>query len=216
MELTNKQVELAVQAFVAKFGPADSLEGIAEQQKIAMRAAAPFLQAPWSEPTEGAIGSAAIDLFGTARDVDVLVTTDICKQFVRRRNAALAPKPVDIPRFDFNPHDGEAGMELSPEGEYVRYADIVEAVGKAPYPEFHFGFTGFNPIESAANDHMYQTVVLDRPAPPREGFKKNSADMPKDFRRQVIATELCALGVDVKIGFTAADRILAALDEVKS
>lgn len=46
---------------------------------------------------------------------------------------------------------------------------------------------------------------------------RNAALAPKqaDFRRQVIATELGALGIDVVLGFKAADKILAALDEVK-
>lgn len=68
-----------------------------DQKDIArcLRAAAPFLQLSWDEPTEGAIGAAAIDLFGSSRNVDLLVTLDVCKQFVRRRNAALLPNPVD-------------------------------------------------------------------------------------------------------------------------
>jgi hypothetical protein len=30
---------------------------------------------------------------------------------------------MTVDRYDFNPHPGEAGMELSPTGEYVRYED---------------------------------------------------------------------------------------------
>lgn len=212
MELTNDQVELAVQAFVAEFGPADSLEGIAEQRKIAMRAAAPFLQLPWDEPSTDELGSCFTTAYKkdgyspTQMDINFILTW-----FVRRRNAALAPNPVD-PRINAiarvlqenSPLWGKSGTDLAEK--------VIAALDEKPEPEFKFGF---NPLESSANDHMYRNSVLAQPAPPREEFKKNPADMPKDFRRQVIATELCALGVDVKIGFTAADRILAALDEVK-
>lgn len=30
---------------------------------------------------------------------------------------------AEVKRYDFNPHDGEAGMEESADGEYVKYED---------------------------------------------------------------------------------------------
>jgi hypothetical protein len=71
-ELTEQQIEQAIAAF--------GNYAVAER----MRRAAPFLQLPWDEPTEEEIDNAG------RRGIESAL-----REFVRRRNAALQPKPVD-------------------------------------------------------------------------------------------------------------------------
>ena len=37
-----------------------------------------------------------------------------------------------VKRFDFNPHDGEVGMEESADGDYIRYRDMVDLLNNTP------------------------------------------------------------------------------------
>ena len=74
-ELTEQQIEQAIAAF--------GNYAVAER----MRRAAPFLQLPWDEPTEEEIDNAG------RRNIESAL-----REFVRRRNAALQPKPVDLRR----------------------------------------------------------------------------------------------------------------------
>lgn len=83
-ELTNEQVDKALKACEGKFLG----KGI--------RAAAPFLQLPWDEPSE----DEAKVIHSTNLGMSLTATFDQCKwnvlrEFVDRRNAALMPKPVD-------------------------------------------------------------------------------------------------------------------------
>ncbi len=42
-----------------------------------------------------------------------------------------APEEIkDIKRYDFNPHDGEEGMELSADGDYILFTDAIEAFNR--------------------------------------------------------------------------------------
>ena len=59
-----------------------------ERFRKAARAAAPYLQLPWDEPLKGEI--TAISML----PVEASTFAVVC-EFVRRRNAALQPKPVD-------------------------------------------------------------------------------------------------------------------------
>lgn len=74
-ELTEQQIEQAIAAF--------GNYAVAER----MRRAAPFLQLPWDEPTEEEIDNAG------RRGIESAL-----REFIRRRNAALQPKPVDLRR----------------------------------------------------------------------------------------------------------------------
>jgi hypothetical protein len=95
-ELTEQQINDAVDAFGAEW---DQQKGLGANRIICERrglsAAAPFLQLPWDEPTveEYDIAVRDVRIGNTANGVD------IARSIVRRRNAALQPKPVD-PRRD--------------------------------------------------------------------------------------------------------------------
>lgn len=72
---------------------------VEDQKDIArcLRAAAPFLQLPWDEPT----AEEKQNFLGTVHPESNYAATilDSVEEFVRRRNAALLPKPVH-PRRD--------------------------------------------------------------------------------------------------------------------
>lgn len=213
MELTNEQVEQAVEAARNTRTPVLSWSGSGSENGLelwrnTMRAAAPFLQLPWDEPTEDEL----LMLCGTGGGYH---SRTAIIEFVRRRNAALATKPVD-PRIE--KVKAVLAKRYTAEDALLPAvaADILAALDGKQGTEFKFGFTVFNPLESAANDHMYQTVVLDRPGPPREGFKKNTADMPKvvDSRKEKIVSGIERYGY-IGDKYALADMILAAMDEVK-
>lgn len=106
-ELTEQQVDMAARASsacVSKLGyPARLAYATEEENKAmahgAMRAAAPFLQLPWDEPSKEEIRQATGDLIGldadSVPDQRQRQFIGIVWYFVRRRNAALMPKPVD-------------------------------------------------------------------------------------------------------------------------
>ena len=81
-ELTAQQIEFAVAAFENVAGHAATGELLSMAER--MRRAAPFLQLPWDEPTEEEIDNAG------RRGIESAL-----REFIRRRNAALQPKPVD-------------------------------------------------------------------------------------------------------------------------
>lgn len=98
VELTDEQVDRAAKEFwlSPKWGYGTPGEGVGENAKVGLRAAAPFLQLPWDEPTEDeahVIHSTNLGL-GLTSSFDRNVFEVLCR-FVRRRNAALLPKPVD-------------------------------------------------------------------------------------------------------------------------
>lgn len=37
---------------------------------------------------------------------------------------------IDLKRYDLNPHDGECGLEESPDGDYVKFGDHVYVVAE--------------------------------------------------------------------------------------
>jgi len=89
-ELSERQIEQAAKAMHGsdweRLKPDDK-----ERYRTAARAAAPYLQLPWDEPTYEELDIAVSD----ARIGDLASSKDILHEFVRRRNAALQPKPVD-------------------------------------------------------------------------------------------------------------------------
>jgi hypothetical protein len=95
-ELTEQQIDLAARASsacVSKLGyPARLAYATEEENKAmaheAMRAAAPFLQLPWDEPTEE-------ESYFCSDVVQANEPQDVIGEFVRRRNAAILTKPVD-------------------------------------------------------------------------------------------------------------------------
>ena len=88
-ELTDEQIRLAREAFAKDGGVIITSTGL--------RAVAPFLQLPWDEPT---VDEAERLHNHNARTVPAYMGTfQAIGQFVRGRNAALNPKPVD-PRID--------------------------------------------------------------------------------------------------------------------
>ena len=82
-ELTAQQIEFAVAAFENVAGHAATGELLSMAER--MRRAAPFLQLPWDEPSREERNVAA-----NQRNVELALLV-----FVRRRNAAIQPKPVD-------------------------------------------------------------------------------------------------------------------------
>lgn len=86
-ELTQDQVERAHMALNGGAGDIDLIHK-------SLHAAAPFLQLPWDEPTPEEMAAIDRDWIGFAEFV---------REFVRRRNAALLPEPVD-PRIAIVKH----------------------------------------------------------------------------------------------------------------
>lgn len=211
-ELTEQQLESAKQELSKVFGgPMDDV-----LMTNMLRAAAPFLQFPWDEPTREEIDSAERALFsGTAKVKGVL------EYFLYLRNAALIPKTV-VETIEEQLAGAKRACRLALNAFERNDAIDWAEVEKYAAPEFKFGFNGFKPLDSAESDHMYHTSVLERPAPPREEFKKNPADMPQpvDTRKAAIVK----MFADVPGGYSAigagnrehvADMILAALDGAK-
>lgn len=99
-ELTNEQLDRATDAY-RNFSGGSSVElTSSEIARCRMRAAAPFIQLPWDEPTE----DEAMVIHSTDLGMSLTATFDQCKwnvlhAFVRDRNATLRPKPID-PRID--------------------------------------------------------------------------------------------------------------------
>ena len=91
-ELTAQQIEFAVAAFENVAGHAATGELLSMAER--MRRAAPFLQLPWDGPTEDEIRQACDD-YDLGGDNFRSALEFLIKKFVRRRNAAIQPKPVD-------------------------------------------------------------------------------------------------------------------------
>lgn len=208
-ELTEQQLESAKQELAKVFGgPMDDV-----LMTNMLRAAAPYLQFPWDEPTDG-----ELILFKDFKHVGNALI-----EFVRRRNTSLIPNSVDpIKELILKGIRNNRPWPLDLEAELKLADEIQAAISAPPPPGARIIFTGFKPLDSAESDHMYRTSVLERPAPPREEFKKNPADMPQpvDTRKAAIVK----MFADVPGGYSAigagnrehvADMILAALDGAK-
>lgn len=85
-ELTQEQIERAAEEYKRIFNGAMC-------EKRSLRAAAPFLQLPWDEPNEREVRLIADEVLGHG-ERDSMVR-EVITAIVRRRNAALMPKPVD-------------------------------------------------------------------------------------------------------------------------
>jgi hypothetical protein len=85
-ELTEQQIEQASKASRLAYDESTEVDCIGDS----LRAAAPYLQLPWEPPMSGEINA----IFDTMRHVDFSTFAVVC-EFVRRRNAAFQPKPVD-------------------------------------------------------------------------------------------------------------------------
>ena len=94
-ELTAQQIEFAVAAFENVAGHAATGELLSMAER--MRRAAPFLQLPWDEPIKEEIDRACDDC-DAGGDNFRSTLEYLIKEFVRRRNAVIHPKPVD-PRW---------------------------------------------------------------------------------------------------------------------
>lgn len=91
-ELTDEQVERAAKVVCPlNWDVAGAEEKSAYRDRIQM--AAPFLQLPWDEPTEDEVSD--IEALIQSTGAPHWFNGDCLKEFVRRRNAALLPKPVD-------------------------------------------------------------------------------------------------------------------------
>lgn len=211
-ELTEQQLESAKQELAKVFGgPMDDV-----LMTNMLRAAAPFLQLPWDEPSEQ-----ECEQFYRLNSQARPSPRSALEDFVRRRNATLMEKPV-AETIEEQLAGAKRACRLALNAFERDDAIDWAEVEKYAAPEFQFGFTGFKPLDSAERDHMYRTSVLERPRPPREEFKKNPADMPQpvDPRKAAIVK----MFADVPGSYSTigpgnrghvADMILAALDAVK-
>jgi hypothetical protein len=98
-ELSEQQIEQAARAMheagtVSIHFWEHVFAGDKERYRKAARAAAPYLQLPWDEPLRGELDT----IFNAMPRTDPSVFAVVCA-FVRRRNAAIQPKPVDS-RFE--------------------------------------------------------------------------------------------------------------------
>lgn len=88
-ELTQEHIEQAIAAFMNCAGHAATGELLSMKER--MRRAAPFLKFPLDEPNEEELDDVGA---GLGMPFSAPIRNAIFK-FVRRRNAALQPKPVD-------------------------------------------------------------------------------------------------------------------------
>ncbi len=131
-----------------------------------MRRAAPFLQLPWDEPTEEEIESAL-------------------QEFVRRRNAALQPKPVD-PR---KPYCCFIGCQNPPTWQVDAHVGLEDDTQSC---DDHLGHL--------LTDAPLHTVCPIRPVDPRREKIRNVLALGVDAGEPYITN--------------ATERILAVIDEV--
>jgi hypothetical protein len=87
--VTKYQLEQAQVAYRKALPPEDPCAYLMESIRDGLAAAAPFLQLPWDDPTHDEI----VD--GTKRILMGMPCKEVLQRFVRNRNAALLPKPVD-------------------------------------------------------------------------------------------------------------------------
>ena len=95
-ELTQEQIKQAMWAAHSAAAPGFEWGNLSERDverySLAVKAAAPFLQLPWDEPTEDEVTS----IYNyCANTIDGNLTPRCLCEFVRRRNTALLPKMVD-------------------------------------------------------------------------------------------------------------------------
>lgn len=90
-ELTDAQIFLAKKAY----RKVSDIEGqpLCGVLGSGLRAAAPFLQTRWSDPTHEEVAAAATAVFGGTRNVDLLAARTICQVIFGYRNKARLPKP---------------------------------------------------------------------------------------------------------------------------
>lgn len=90
-ELTDEQVEQAAEASIPTWSSHYAPQA-REEIRRNLRVAAPFLQAQWKEPDIEEVS----DIYNHCSEInDGNLTPRCIKEFVRRRNATLLPKPVD-------------------------------------------------------------------------------------------------------------------------
>jgi hypothetical protein len=155
-----------------------------------MRRAAPFLQLPWDEPTEEEIDNAG------RRGIESAL-----REFVRRRNAALQPKPVDLRR----PYCCFIGCQNPPTWQVDAHVGLEDDTQSC---DDHLGWlqdTLLYAGRGKVDKEFYRFRYLHTVCPIR----------PVDLRREKIRNVL-ALGVDAGEPYitNATERILAVIDEV--
>jgi hypothetical protein len=161
-ELTEQQIEQAIAAF--------GNYAVAER----MRRAAPFLQLPWDEPTEEEIDNAG------RRGIESAL-----REFVRRRNAALQPKPVDLRR----PYCCFIGCQNPPTWQVDAHVGLEDDTQSC---DDHLGHL--------LTDAPLHTVCPIRPVDPRREKIRNVLALGVDAGEPYITN--------------ATERILAVIDEV--
>lgn len=124
--LTDEQIEAAAKAIF--LAPTEGNENTSswnfdtlpfaakDRYRIIARAAAPFLQMPWEIPTSE-------EMVDGIRNGSVGGTSEALIQFIKRRNAALLPKPVDPRRAKIL----AALMEHTP-NRTLRYEDMADLI----------------------------------------------------------------------------------------
>lgn len=126
-DLTQEQVERAAKAAHDAFmedgqpiGYDKLAQTLREPYRSCVRAAAPFLQLPWDEPTLEEASKANQCMDGQSAIFD----------FIRRRNAALLPKPVD-PRLAVVRHQlGGPSMSHNLDGVAVKILHALDQLNK--------------------------------------------------------------------------------------
>lgn len=94
VELTDAQIFLAKKAY----RKVSDIEGqpLCGALGSGLRAAAPFLQTPWSDPTHEEVAAAATAVFGGTGNVDLLAARDISRVIFGHRNKARLPMPKTL------------------------------------------------------------------------------------------------------------------------
>jgi len=145
MELTEQQLKEAVEVY-EDFGRGHGYSlGLGRETAVrmdALRRVAPHLQLPWEMPSDYEIDTFENLAYGRTVNVVGAVCRDISqmvlREFVRRRNAALQPKPVDPRRAAVKAFLDGKSWNHDPEGACVWHSGGYRR-GEAMRPRYRHG-----------------------------------------------------------------------------
>jgi transposase len=195
MKLTDEQLHRAARAaddLAKSLGFPEMAPHISDDERnnvlfMSLRAAAPYLQLPWDEPTEKEAYACQ-----DAPNVQDNEPQQVIAEFVRRRNAALIPKPENPIVKDALAnlrgvtltHDEAQKITAAVWGCTDLAGEYRHSVFDPPTqkPEtFGFGFTGFKDLPERQTGQYLDSMLSDssKIAQPRPPIQRNPADMPQ-------------------------------------
>ena len=190
-KLTEEQLRQAVDAMLRQFDAENDPMGTELHVRMrGLEAAAPYLQMLWDEPSHQEWELAKEAVVGPANPI--FSALRIAREFVRRRNAALIPKPENPIIKDALAnlrgvtltHDEAQKITAAVWGCTDLAGEYRHSVFDPPTqkPEtFGFGFTGFKDLPERQTGQYLDSMLSDssKIAQPRPPIQRNPADMPQ-------------------------------------